>query len=123
MHDVPDIADFVGYLELLGLYGGVRSVFFLEPFTLRFRQGFIVGNLPNDAGNTLSEMLLDFREGGFGVFDRIVEDRRQEKVLIGYVALFRKDTGGRNKMVDIGIGGSILAPLVLVFLRGEGYSF
>ncbi len=120
MNDVPDIANFVRDFELFGLGGGMGGAFLLKPLALCFRQGFVVGHLANDVGNSPSEMLFDFRKGGFGVFHRIVEDCRQQKVFIGYVAFFRKDTGGRNEVVDIGVGRDILAPLVFVFLRCKG---
>ena len=58
-------------------------------------------------------------ERGVGVLDGVVQQRRGEHLDVGDAALARQHLGERDRMVDVGRGLGVLAPLVAVLVRGE----
>lgn len=75
---------------------------------------FVVGDLQNDGGDFLAEQTDQFRLGRFGIFKRVVQDRRDENTLILDERLVGKQVRQRNGVIDVGRGFDVLAALVAV---------
>ena len=88
--DVAQVADLVGQLHQLGLARDVRRVRDLELLALGLGQRLVVGKFQHDVLDRASEALLQLHRGGYGVLDRVVQQRRGEHPRVGDAAVVRE---------------------------------
>ena len=89
----PDIAGH-GEQEFPQIFGSAFGV----GLRLNCRQ---LGNAINKPRDILAKQLLDLVLGRDGIFDRVVEDRRRDRLIIE--PQIRQDTGDFDRMAEIGI--------------------
>ena len=92
----------------------------LQALALRLRQALVVGDLGDDARDARAEGLDQLLVRGGGVLDRVVQQRGAQHLEVGHAALVHQHVGERDRVVDVGRGLRVLAPLVAVLVRGEG---
>ena len=91
----------------------------LGTLPLGLLERLVVGHFHHDGGDPAPEMLAQFRGGGLGILDRVVEQRRADDRRLGDAALAPEDVGERDRVVDVGRGLEVLAPLVAMLQSGE----
>jgi hypothetical protein len=74
--NISDVADLVGYFDLLRLVRGITCVFNLKPLSFLLFKFFVVRDFLHDFINLNSEYLFQILKFSFGILDRVVEDRR-----------------------------------------------
>ncbi len=94
----------------------------LQPLAFRLLEILVVRDFEHDGGDDLPEAHAEFVGGGVGVLDRVVQQRRAENGdVVDPLAL--QHAGQRDRMIDVGRGLGILAPLVAVLVRRERDGF
>ena len=117
--DVAQVANLVCQLDLFGGGGQVRHVLDLQPLPLLLGQTLVVRHLLHQQADIPPEMLLQLLRRGLRVLDRVVENRSLKHRQVGNPADTRQDLRHRDRMVDVGTGVGVLAPLPAVLLRGK----
>jgi hypothetical protein len=82
-------------------------------------QALVVGHLLDHGGDARAELGAQLVGSGGGVLDGVVQQRRGQHLGVGHAALARQHLGQRDRVVDVGRGLGVLAPLVAVLVRGE----
>jgi hypothetical protein len=116
---VAQVADLVGQLDQLRARADPGRVLDLQALALGLLQFLVVGDFHHHAGDALAELALQLLEAGVGILDGVVQQRRGEHLGVGDSSLAREHLGERDRVVDVGRGLRVLAPLVAVLVRGE----
>jgi hypothetical protein len=86
----------------------------LELLPNAFLLSLVVGHFLDDLANGSAEALLQLWARGFGVFDRVVQHGRHERVDVGDAADVGEQMRDADRMVDIGRRVGVLASLLLM---------
>ena len=95
----------------------------LQAFPLRFRQPLVVRHFQHEGADLQSEKCLQLLRGGLRVFDGIVKNGSQQRRQVCHATYSGKERGDLDRVVDVGRGVDILAPLSTVLVSSKPQRF
>ena len=94
-------------------------MFDLPPLALQFVQRLVIRHLKHDRCNFLAELVLEFAECCFCVFEGVVKDGCDQYLCITDACLVSQDVSECYWVIDIGRFIDVLSSLVSVFVGRE----
>ena len=114
---ISDIGNFVSEFHQFGAIADVGDMLHLQLFTGRLRQRFIVRQFLDNGRHRFAKQVSDFSEGGFGIFDGIVQERPDENDRVVDVGLIGQNVEQFDGVINVGRMVRIFTPL-LAMLTG-----
>ena len=119
IRDITNVADLVGKLDLLRSVRKVRSVFDLQTLALCLRQRFVVGELADVICDDRTKLLFDLIEAHSAIFDRVVQQSRDDHVAVVNLANVHEKIGYLDRVVDVRLAVATFSFLIFVLAGGE----
>jgi hypothetical protein len=118
-NDVGQIRNLVRELDELSTLRDVGGMQDLQLLALLLGQALVVAHLLYDAGDLRAERRGQFRGGGFGILQRVMQECRRQHVGASDLTFATQDLRESERVVDVGRGRLIFAALVAMFPRGK----
>ena len=99
--DVPDVTNLVSQLDQLCPPADASSVCHLKALALILGERFVVCHLKDNVRHFLAKVLYQLLHACFGIFNRVVQDGRNQDALIVNARFVGQNVGQRNRMIDV----------------------
>ena len=118
--DVADVGCLVGDLDALCPHRQCGCLLDLPTLAFGAWEGHVVGHLEHERGHVSTEFSLQFLGGRVSVLEGIVQDGSLEHGHVGNATVGRDERRDFDRVVDVWRLVASLAPLITMFVGGEG---